>query len=372
MEESKNIGTGYKESHAYLEDILKKCSMMEPRYESPVYTYDMAITSEFAKKLHSSNDVYRNAKSQYKIYEFENGLEVLVNTIEGKNAGVIIANGNIEPLGPAYNGGYFLNVMSPSMLEKLPKTYITFTENEFDSYYPNNPMHVCIHTPQFSYTMGNFHYMSFDEDGRRQYDTSTKEVRSVQNVRFDKLMESESYADYYYAMQVSGIDENGSLNAINDDNFAGIRSQIRKGWAAAKQNSELQKSYEDIYELYGLMEEAGRGERTTQDILEDITQDEINTAMVYVNHVNMQIEENRNKKESERLEEERKQELEHQKEEETRKQEEERKKEEEARKQEEKEKDLAKKRELIAKIREQQEVFLNNKDKKQEQSDYSH
>ena len=33
MEESKNIGTGYKESHAYLEDILKKCSMMEPKYE---------------------------------------------------------------------------------------------------------------------------------------------------------------------------------------------------------------------------------------------------------------------------------------------------------------------------------------------------
>lgn len=371
MEESKNIGTGYKESHTYLEDILKKCSMMEPRYESPVYTHDMSITSEFAKKLYSSNyiyrnefakklysSIYRNAKSQYKIYEFENGLEVLVNTIEGKNAGVIIANGNIEPLGPAYDGGYFLNGMSPSMLEKLPKTYITFTENEFDSYYPNNLMHVCIHTPQFSYTMGNFHYMSFDEDGRRQYDTSTKEVRSVQNMQFDKLVESESYADYYYAMQVSGVDENGSLNAINDDNFAGIRSQIRKGWAAAKQNSELQKSYEDIYELYGLMEEAGRGERTTQDILEDITQDEINTAMVYVNHVNMQIEENRNKKEQERLEE--------------RKQEEERKKEEEARKQEETEKDLAEKRELIAKIREQQEVFLNNKDKKQEQSDYSH
>ena len=367
MGKFEGFGRGAKESYDYLEDILKKCSMMEPRYESPVHRFDLEVSDELSEKLRLSGNIYRNAHSQYKIYEFENGLEVLVNTIEEKKAGVIIANGHIEPLGHAYNGGLLVKRMSPLMLEKLPKTYIAFLEHEFDLYSGGSIKDVYIKTPQFSYEMTNIRYLG-DERGNSCYDVRSEkeESFSVRTTPIDELVESESYADYYYAMQVSGVNESGNLESINDDNFVGIRPQIRKGWVAARQNSELQKSYEDIYELYGMMEEAGRGERTTQDILEDITQDEINTAMVYVNHVNMQVEENRNKKEQEKIDEERKQEEERQKEEEARRQEEERKK------QEEKEKDLAKKRELIAKIREQQEVFLNNKDKNKEQSDFAH
>ena len=394
----KKKGTGYLETRALIHDLLKKIPDMQPTYEGPVLIRDMSVSNDLRQQNGGSN-TYRRARCQCKIYRFDNGIEVLINTINGKNVGVIVANGHIDSLDDVYEGGYLLSdqYARKKLEKKMPSTYIELTDNNFDPASEFGMRYASIYTPEIRYDMGNFHYSMGDDDGNRQYNTyARKDGVSYQNTGYDYLVESESYADYYYGMQIEGVREDGHLQRINDDNFPGILSQIRKGWATAKHGSDLQQHYEEMYELYGKMEEAGKGKRTSQSIIEDITQEEIQTASAFVKSVNQAIikheEEKRRKAEEEQerkaakerkaaeererianAERERLQAEERERqaaEEKSRLAEEERKRQEaeaEARRQQE----LAAKRELIARIKEQQDEFMD-KNKPQKDGNEGH